>query len=212
MKLSSQSIRDNQAIAGEFAFCIPNDKTHVCLGKNLSPQLSWTDAPAGTQSFAIVCVDIDVPSVGDNVNVEGLTVAADLPRVDFYHWVLIDLPADTSAIDAGQFSSEVTPCGKAGPGAPLGSRQGINDYTAWFAGDADMRGDYYGYDGPCPPWNDERIHRYVFTVYALDVAKLDLDGKFNGGDALAAMQGHILGQASITGTYTLNAALCALRA
>lgn len=207
MKLSSQSIRDQQPIAGEYAFCIPNDKTRVCLGKNLSPHLSWTEVPAGTQSFAIVCVDIDVPSVGDNVNVEGRSVDADLPRVDFYHWVLVDLPASIHAVDAGQFSSEVTPCGKAGPGAPLGSRQGINDYTAWFAGDADMRGDYYGYDGPCPPWNDERIHRYVFTVYALDVAKLDLDGTFKGSEALAAMQGHILGQASITGTYTLNAAL-----
>ncbi len=207
MKLSSQSIQDNHAIPGEFAFCIPNDKTRVCLGKNLSPQLSWSDAPAGTQSFAIVCVDPDVPSVGDNVNVEGREVTADLPRVDFYHWILVDLPADTAAIEAGQFSSEVTPCGKAGPGAPLGARQGINDYTAWFASDADMRGDYYGYDGPCPPWNDLRVHRYVFTVYALDVAKLELNGKFAGAEALAAMQGHILGQASITGTYTLNAAL-----
>lgn len=207
MKLTSQSIRDHQPIPGEFAFCIPNDKTHVCLGKNQNPQLSWSGAPSGTQSFAVICVDIDVPSVGDNVNIEGREVDHDLPRVDFYHWVLIDLPADRQSIEAGQFSSEVTPCGKAGPGAPLGSRQGINDYTAWFAGDADMRGDYYGYDGPCPPWNDQRVHRYVFSVYALDVAKLDLNGKFTGGEALAAMQGHILGQASITGTYTLNAAL-----
>ena len=207
MKLSSQSIRDNQPISGEFAFCIPNDKTHVCLGKNLSPQLSWSEAPAGTKSFAIFCVDPDVPSVGDNVNIEGREVSADLPRVDFYHWVLVDLPATATTVDAGQFSSEVTPCGKAGPGAPLGARQGVNDYTAWFAGDPDMRGDYYGYDGPCPPWNDLRIHRYVFTVYALDIARLDLTGKFTGGEALAAMQGHVLSQASITGTYTLNAAL-----
>ena len=131
----------------------------------------------------------------------------DLPRVDFTHWVLIDLPASCTSIDAGQFSGEVTPCGKAGPGAPLGSRQGINDYTAWFAGDADMRGDYYGYDGPCPPWNDLRLHRYVFTVYALDVAQMDLTGKFTGPEALVAMQGHILAQASMTGTYTLNASL-----
>ncbi|MFW9611623.1 MAG: YbhB/YbcL family Raf kinase inhibitor-like protein [Fluviibacter sp.] len=207
MKLSSQSIRDNQPIPGEFAFCVPNDKNHVCLGKNLSPQLSWTEAPAGTKSFAVFCVDVDVPSVGDNVNVEGREVDKDLPRVDFFHWVLVDLPADTHALAAGQFSSEVTPCGKAGPGAPLGSRQGINDYTAWFAGDADMRGDYYGYDGPCPPWNDLRLHRYVFTVYALDVARMDLTGKFTGPEALVAMQGHILAQASMTGTYTLNAAL-----
>jgi Raf kinase inhibitor-like YbhB/YbcL family protein len=207
VKLTSQSIQDGVAIPGEFAFCIPNDKSRVCLGKNQSPQLSWSGEPTGTQSFTIICVDPDVPSVGDNVNVEGREVDKDLPRVDFYHWVLVDLPVDTKTIPAGKFSSEVTPCGKAGPGAPLGARQGINDYTAWFAGDPDMRGDYYGYDGPCPPWNDLRLHRYVFTVYALDLAQLSLTGKFTGAEALAAMQGHILGQASITGTYTLNAAL-----
>jgi Raf kinase inhibitor-like YbhB/YbcL family protein len=89
----------------------------------------------------------------------------------------------------------------------MGSRQGINDYTAWFANDPDMRGDYYGYDGPCPPWNDLRVHRYVFTVYALDVEKLDISGKFNGSQAMEALKRHVLGQASITGTYTLNAAL-----
>jgi len=207
VKLTSQSIQENQPIAGEFAFCIPNDKSRVCLGSNKSPELSWSDAPAGTKSFAVICVDPDVPSVGDSVNVEGREVSADLPRVDFYHWVLIDLPANTKALAAGQFSSEVTPCGKAGPGAPLAARQGINDYTAWFAGDPDMRGDYYGYDGPCPPWNDLRVHRYVFTVYALDVEKLALTGKFNGSEAVEALKGHILAQASITGTYTLNAEL-----
>lgn len=207
MKLISQSIQDNQPIPGEFAFCIPNDKTHVCLGKNLNPQLSWSESPAGTKSYAILCVDPDVPSVGDNVNVEGREVSADLPRVDFTHWVLVDLPPAMTSIEAGEFSNEVTPCGKAGPGAPFGSRQGINDYTAWFAGDADMRGDYYGYDGPCPPWNDQRVHRYVFTVYALDVDKLELTGTFTGAEALAAMAKHIIGHASITGTYTLNAAL-----
>ena len=207
MKLTSQSIQDNQPINGQFAFCIPNDKSHVCLGSNQSPELSWSDAPAGTRSFALICVDPDVPSVGGDVTVEGRFVSADLPRVDFYHWVLVDLPATTHQLSAGQFSSEVTPCGKAGPGAPLGARQGINDYTVWFAGDTDMRGDYYGYDGPCPPWNDERVHRYVFTVFALDVDKLDVHGKFTGAEALNAIKQHVLGQATLTGTYTLNPAL-----
>ena len=70
-----------------------------------------------------------------------------------------------------------------------------------------MRGDYYGYDGPCPPWNDEIVHRYVFTVFALDVAKLDVEGRLTGQQLRAAMQGHVLAQASLTGTYTLNPAL-----
>src|SRR3546814_17613904 len=59
-----------------------------------------------------------------------------------------------------------------------------------------MNGDYFGYDGPCPPWNDSIAHRYVFTVYALDVAELPFEGRFNGGDAIKAIQGHVLAQAS----------------
>ena len=62
-----------------------------------------------------------------------------------------------------------------------GTRQGINDYTGWFAGDKDMAGNYFGYDGPCPPWNDEILHHYVFTVYALDVPRLDIAGDFGIG-------------------------------
>jgi phosphatidylethanolamine-binding protein (PEBP) family uncharacterized protein len=67
-----------------------------------------------------------------------------------------------------------------------------------------MSGDYGGYDGPWPPFNDERVHRYVFTVYALDVASLGLPARFTGPDALKAMQGHILAHTSITATYSLN--------
>ena len=66
MKLTSTSFADGQKIPGEFAFCIPDPAHHVCLGKNLNPQLSWTDVPAGTRSFAIICHDPDVPSKGDD--------------------------------------------------------------------------------------------------------------------------------------------------
>ena len=74
----------------------------------------------------------------------------------------------------------------------------------WFASDKDMAGNYFGYDGPCPPWNDSIVHHYVFTLYALDLARLPLDGKFGGAEALQAMVGHILDQASVTGFYSLN--------
>ena len=50
--------------------------------------------PAGTRSFAIICHDPDVPSQGDDVNQEGRVVPATLPRVDFFHWVLVDLPPE----------------------------------------------------------------------------------------------------------------------
>lgn len=209
MKLTSTGFADGQTIPGEFSFCIPDPAHHVCLGKNLNPQLAWSDIPAGTRSFVLICHDPDVPSKGDDVNQEGRTVPAALPRVDFFHWVLIDLPATVSAIDEGEFSHNVTPRGKPGPQAAQGSRQGINNYTDWFAGDNDMRGDYYGYDGPCPPWNDEIIHHYVFTVYALDIEKLSLEGRFGGPEVRAAIQGHVLAEASLTGTYTLNSTLLA---
>ena len=94
--------------------------------------------------------------------------------------------------------------GKPGPAAPNGTRHGLNDYTKWFAGDENMRGDYYGYDGPCPPWNDLRLHRYVFTLYALDVPHVDVHGDLTGANARLAIAGHVLAQASLTGTYTLN--------
>ncbi len=207
MQLSSSSFADGQRIPGDYSFCTPDPARHVCLGSNRNPQLAWSGAPDGTKSFVVICHDPDVPSKGDDVNQEGRTVPASLPRVDFFHWVLIDLPASIASIGEGEFSGEVTPRGKPGPSAAHGARQGINDYTAWFAGDHDMSGDYYGYDGPCPPWNDEIVHHYVFTVYALDIERLPLEGRFGGAEVRAAMAGHILAQASLTGTYTLNPAL-----
>jgi Raf kinase inhibitor-like YbhB/YbcL family protein len=67
-----------------------------------------------------------------------------------------------------------------------------------------MEGSYFGYDGPCPPWNDSIVHRYVFTVYALDVSTLPVKDDFSGAAIVAAMEGHVLGKASITVSYTLN--------
>ena len=140
------------------------------LSANRNPDLRWSALPAGTRSLVVLCHDPDVPSRGDDVNKEGREVPASLPRVDFFHWVLIDLRPDAPPIERGEFSDGVTARGKPGPHAPRDARQGINDYTGWFAGDKDMAGNYFGYDGPCPPWNDELPHRYVFTLYALDVA------------------------------------------
>ena len=207
MKLASSSFADGGAIPAPFAFCALDPKTHATLSENRNPQLAWSGAPAGTKSFAVISHDPDVPSKGDDVNQEGRVVPRSLARVDFFHWVLADLPASVTAIAAGEFSSSVVARGKPGPAAAHGARQGINDYTGWFASDRDMAGDYYGYDGPCPPWNDEIPHRYVFTVFALDVARVPLEGRFGGNELRKAMAGHILAQASVTGRYTLNPAV-----
>jgi Raf kinase inhibitor-like YbhB/YbcL family protein len=204
MKLRSESFVDGGAIPPQFAFGKRDDKHHVTLSDNRNPHLAWSDAPQGTRSYAIVCHDYDVPSSGEDVNQEGREVPASLARTDFFHWVLVDLPASVQSVAAGEYSEGVTPKGKSGSVTRHGARQGVNDYTAWFSGDQDMAGDYFGYDGPCPPWNDSIVHHYVFTVYALDVETLPLPGRFTGAQARGLIERHALGQASITGTYTLN--------
>lgn len=204
MILTSNSIVEAQPIPGEYAFCVPDPERHVRLGGNRNPHLAWSDLPDGTASLVLICHDPDVPSRADDVNQEGREVAADLPRVDFTHWVLVDINPDRTAIAEGEFSSTVTAGGKAGPDGLDGTRQGINHYTDWFAGDADMAGDYYGYDGPCPPWNDSLVHHYHFTLYALDIPRCLVEGRFGREEVLRAIEGHVLGQASIVGTYSLN--------
>jgi len=204
MRLTTTAFADNGVIPGEFAFAVIDPVSHVRLSANRNPDFAWSDVPSATRSLALICHDPDVPSRGDDVNQEGREVPASLPRVDFFHWVLIDLSSDTKHVARGEHSDGVVARGKPGPGAPRDGRHGINDYTGWFAGDTEMAGDYYGYDGPCPPWNDAIPHRYVFTLYALDVAQLRVPAKFTGSDARQAMQGHVLAQATVTGRYALN--------
>ncbi|MBU6438776.1 MAG: YbhB/YbcL family Raf kinase inhibitor-like protein [Betaproteobacteria bacterium] len=209
MRLRSDSFQDQHVIASEFAFCKPASVGHVALSDNRNPHLAWDEVPEGTRSFVLLCHDPDVPSSAEDVNREGRTVPASLPRVDFFHWVLVDLPPTQREIAAGSMSSGVSARGKAPLPGPA-PRHGINDYTAWFRGDQDMQGNYFGYDGPCPPWNDALPHRYVFTLYALDLARCAVDGEFTGQQVREAMTGHILAHASITGTYTLNPTLASL--
>ena len=206
MKVLSESFVHQGVVPERCAFAKmePKSASRIALAGNANPHLAWSDAPAGTKSFVVICHDPDVPSQPDDVNKEDREIPDTLPRVDFYHWVLINIPASTTQIAEGAYSDGITPRGKAGPLALDGTRQGLNDYTQWFAGDHDMNGDYFGYDGPCPPWNDSIVHRYVFTVYALDVAEVDVTGRFTGPDVLKAIDGHVLAQASITGLYTLN--------
>jgi Raf kinase inhibitor-like YbhB/YbcL family protein len=208
MRLFSTSFNEGEAIPARYAFARIAPQTHIALSDNLNPHLAWDDVPPGTRSFALICHDPDVPSRGDDVNQEGRTVAATLPRVDFYHWVLIDIPATDTSIAEGSHANGVTARGKPGPNAPAGTRHGLNDYTGWFAGDTDMSGDYFGYDGPCPPWNDELVHHYIFTLYALDVPSLEIAGQLDGASVRRALEGHVLASATLTGTYALNPAVC----
>ncbi|KRG58357.1 phosphatidylethanolamine-binding protein [Stenotrophomonas koreensis] len=177
------------------------------FSSNRNPQLAWEQVPEGTASFVLLCVDPDVPTVPSMVGAEGVIIPQEQPRCDFSHWVMVDIPADVREIAEGACSDGFVVGGKQAPAGPAGARQGINDYTGWFAGDATMAGTYRGYDGAYPPANDARVHRYFFRLFALDIATLPVDGDFSAAQVQAAMQGHVLAEAAIHGTYTLNPAL-----
>ncbi len=201
MRLRSDSIQPGQPIAATYAMGQADG-----FGGNRNPHLAWDAVPAGTQSFVLLCVDPDVPTVAEMVGRDDVQIPVEQPRTEFVHWVAVDLPADLREIAEGSASDGVVAKGKQQPPGLDGARQGLNSYTDWFAGDAAMGGDYHGYDGPYPPANDLRMHRYFFRLFALDVARLDVPARFTAADALRAMQGHVLAEASLHGTYSLNPA------
>ena len=203
MKLWSDSWTHGDRIGERYA-AGRIDGTGVGFSDNVNPHLAWSELPAGTKSLVLICHDFDVPSQGDDVNKPDREIPADLPRVDFFHWLLVDLPPALAQIAEGEFSRGFSARGKPGPAALHGTRQGLNDYTGWFAGNAEMAGQYFGYDGPFPPFNDSLVHHYVFTLYALDLARLPLEGAFNGAQVREAIGGHVLDAATYSGTYTLN--------
>ena len=204
MKLWSDSWTNGDRIPTRYAAGQPDGAGAAQFSDNLNPHLAWRDVPAAAQSMVLICHDFDVPSRGDDVNQPGREISVDLPRVDFFHWVLIDLPPLPTVIQEGEFSHGFVPRGKPGPQAKGGARHGLNDYTGWFAGHADMAGQYFGYDGPFPPWNDSLVHHYVFTLYAVALPRLPLEGVFTGSDVRKALADRVLAEATFSGTYTLN--------
>jgi Raf kinase inhibitor-like YbhB/YbcL family protein len=119
-----------------------------CTGQNISPALDWTNPPAGTRSFAVTAYDPDAPTGSG-----------------WWHWVMYNIPANTTGLAAGAGT---------GRNAPRGSAQGNTDFGS------------KGYGGPCPPVGDAP-HHYHFKVFALKVDKLDVPG-----NATAAMIGYNL--------------------
>lgn len=204
MKVTSSTFEDMGFMPDACAFGLLGPDKQYQWGANRNPHLAWSHLPDGTQSLVLINDDLDVPVKLDTFNKDGSVVAKDQQRRSLCHWVLVDVDPAFESLIFGEFSEGVTVGGKPGPQAARGTRQGINEYTDWFKNDEKMRGDYFGYDGPCPPWNDERPHRYVFTLYALDIPRLPVEGAFDKHAVLAAIHGHILAKASITGLYSLN--------
>ena len=204
MKLWSHSLVNGEPIPERHAVGRPTEGGGVSVGQNISPHLAWTDLPADTRSLVLICHDFDVPSRVDDLNHRDRELPADLHRVEFFHWLLVDLPPALHELTEGQFGRGLVARGKPGPETEIGARQGLNDYTGWFASDVAMAGDYFGYDGPLPPINDSLVHHYLFTLYALSLPRLGVHGRFNGAQVREALAGHVLGAATLSGTYTLN--------
>lgn len=135
--------------------------TFGCAGGNVSPALSWSNAPEGTKSFVVNAYDPDAPTGSG-----------------FWHWVMFNIPAGVTELEEG-----ITP----DDGAPAGAIQSRAD--AGFS----------SYLGPCPPQG--QTHRYVFTVMALSVETLDLDGNASGALIGFMANANALAKASITVNY-----------
>jgi Raf kinase inhibitor-like YbhB/YbcL family protein len=152
LNVTSSTFAEGGALAPEFSF-----NGFGCTGANTRPQLAWSNAPADTKSFAIIVHDPDAPT-----------------GVGFFHWVVLDIPAETTALAS---DTELT-----APAIVARNDAGTNSYV-----------------GPCPPPGP--AHRYIFTVYALDVTSLGLGDSATGALARFAMGSHVLAYGRTTATY-----------
>lgn len=173
----------------------------VVESDNLHPALVWGDAPAGTKSFVLFCLDDDVPTSFEKNPAGELDVQ--MPRRRFVHWLQANVPASVTALAEGELSNGSRQ--KQGFGVP-----GLNDYAMWtYEGRVGPNNTGLGYDGPRPPAFDARWHFYRFSVAALDVERLELEEGFGYEALLAAMKDHVLATAEVVGRYSLNARVAA---
>ena len=96
------------------------------------------------------------------------------PMGVFVHWVVFDLPSSVQGLEEGD--------------SLKGAKQGKTDFGR------------SGYGGPCPP-RGHGVHRYIFTLSALDIPELDVAPGSKKGIVEKAMKGHVLAEARTTGTY-----------
>lgn len=203
MRLRSDSFRPWQHLPSRVALGRSDGQGGATFAANRNPHLTFLDVPEGVKSFALWCVDPEAPSVGTDVNVPDRSVPLWLPRAEFFHWAVADLPADLRTIPEASHANGLTPRGKPPGPTPHGGRQGLNDYTGWFQGHSELGGSWAGWDGPFPPWNDERIHVYHFVLAALSVPKLDLPDNFDGRALRAAALPVAIATATVSGLYAI---------
>ena len=100
IKVESESLNHGERVSEEHAFGVPDGSGGAAAeGGNRSPHLSWSGHPEGTQSFALIVFDPDVPADATDVNQAGKTLPEDAPRADFAHWLLVDIPAENLAVE-----------------------------------------------------------------------------------------------------------------
>ncbi len=138
------------------------DDQVAALG-NTSPQLSWEGAPEGTRSYVVTCFDPDAPTPSG-----------------FWHWVLVDLPAEVTSLDTGAGADGATL-----PGSAFMCR---ND------------GGGKAFMGAAPPEGDQ-VHRYYFVVHAVGQDSLGVDSDASPAVVSFNLAFKTLGRAIITGTY-----------
>jgi Raf kinase inhibitor-like YbhB/YbcL family protein len=143
MTVGSPAITDGGSIPSRY----------TCDGENVSPPLRIGGTPHGAKSLALIVDDPDAPSG------------------DWVHWVLWNIPPETTEIAEGT--------------APANAVQGQTDF----------RQNKWG--GPCPP---SGTHRYLFKLYALDTT-LNMPGSAKKAELVEAMMGHIIGETMLIGKY-----------
>jgi Raf kinase inhibitor-like YbhB/YbcL family protein len=141
----------------------PLADAQVASGGDTSPQLTWSDVPEGTRSFTVTCFDPDAPTPSG-----------------FWHWVLVDLPADVTSLDTG--------AGAEGAQLPGSAFMCRND------------GGGLAFTGAAPPEGDQ-VHRYYFVVHAVKEESLGVDSDASPAVVSFNLAFKTAGRAIIRGTY-----------